>query len=338
MRAGVKSLAKMPKHLIDYLPAAAGEIGDLLSEALRRIRITGSMQYCYMPSGDWMTDATPASYKPADSVGFHIVAGGSCWLEIEGERTFLEEGDIAAFPFGTPHLIGVGKAGRLLDPGGDLPPKPWREIPILRYGDGDRPVRILCGYIQCEAMHFAPFKNMLPTFIHVRTLRTGVADWLATTILQIVAEVDLPQRGGSSVLERLTEVTFLEVLRRQFLRDETPTTGWLAAVRDPALGRCLALIHADPHREWSLAALAEASGLCRSALSERFTMVMHISPIRYMRDWRLYSASVELRTGERPIAAIAFDAGYGSEAAFNRAFTRAYGTPPAPWQRQVAGS
>jgi hypothetical protein len=124
MRAGAKSLTKMPKHLIDNLSAAAGEMGDLLSEALRRNRITGSMQYCFMPSGDWITDATPASYKPADSVGFHIMAAGSCWLEIEGERTVLEQGDIAAFSFGTPHLIGVGPAGRLIDPGGDLPPKP----------------------------------------------------------------------------------------------------------------------------------------------------------------------------------------------------------------------
>jgi transcriptional regulator GlxA family with amidase domain len=199
-------------------------------------------------------------------------------------------------------------------------------------------VRILCGYIQCEAMHFPPFRNMLPKFIHVRTLRTGVADWLATTIRQIVAEVDLPQRGGSSVLERLTEVTFMEVLRRQFLLKETPATGWLAAIRDPALGRCLALIHADPRREWHLATLAKASGLSRSALSERFAMVMRISPIRYMPDWRLYSASVELTTGDRPITAIAFDAGYRTEAAFNRAFARAYGAPPAAWRRQAAGS
>jgi AraC-like DNA-binding protein len=324
----------MPKFLIEKPPDAFHDVGDLLSVALRRIRITGSMQYCFMPSGDWITDATPASYKPADSIGFHLVAAGSCWLDIEGERTVLEEGDIAAFPFGTPHWIGVGSGGPLIDPGGDLPPPPWREIPVLSYGDGDRRVRILCGYIQCEAMNFPSFKSMLPKFIHQRTLKTEPADWLATTIRQIVAEVDSPQRGGASILERLTEVTFIEVLRRQFLR-EGRSTGWLAAIRDPALGKCLALMHTDPVHEWTIAKLAKASALSRSALSERFVTTLQVSPMRYLRDWRLYLASVQLKLMDKSLAAIAFEAGYGTEAAFNRAFSRRFGRPPAEWRQSA---
>jgi AraC-like DNA-binding protein len=323
----------MPKRLTENPPADPEGVGDLLSEALRRIRITGSMQYCYMPTGDWITDATPASYKPSDSIGFHIMAAGSCWLEIEGERTILEEGDIAAFPFGTPHWIGVGWGGRLIDPGADLPPKPWRDIPVLRYGEDGRQVRILCGYIQCEAMDFPPFRNMLPKFIHVRTLKVDPPEWLAGPIRQIVAEVDSPQRGGSSVLERLTEVTFIEVLRRQFLREDTPKIGWLAAIRDPALARCLALMHSEPGREWTIAALASASGLSRSALSERFATILQTSPIRYLRDWRLYLASVQLKLMDKALGAIAYEAGYETEAAFNRAFSRRFGAPPAEWRR-----
>lgn len=316
----------------------SSDVGDLLSEALRRIRITGSLQYCYMPSGNWITDATPSAYKPADAIGFHIVAGGTCWLEIEGRRTTLEKGDIAAFPFGTPHWIGVGVDGRLIDPGVDLPPAPWREIPTLRYGDFESRMRILCGYIQCEAMNFAPFRDLLPKFIHVRTLNGERSDWLASTIEQIVVEVDKPQRGGSSVLERLTEVTFIEVLRREFLLNEPTSTGWLAAIRDPALGRCLACLHADPKREWTIEALAKASGLSRSALAGRFTATLQISPIRYLRDWRLYLASVELKTRDKAISTIALDAGYSTESAFNRAFARYFGTPPAEWRRTATKS
>jgi AraC-like DNA-binding protein len=327
------SLAKKPKSLTGNPPSIADGAGDLLSDALRRIRITSSMQYCYMPSGEWITDATPAAYKPADAIGFHIMAGGSCWLEIGGVRTTLEKGDIAAFPFGTPHWIGVGTGGRLIDPGGDLPPAPWREIPILRYGNLEDQVRILCGYIQCEAMNFGPFRNLLPEFIHVPTLRGGRADWLAATIEQIVAEVDAPRSGGASVLERLTEVTFIEVLRREFLRDDHAAAGWLAAVRDPALGRCLASMHAEPWRSWTIDALARSAGLSRSALSERFAATLGISPIRYLRDWRLYLASVELRLSDDPIVNIALDAGYASEASFNRAFARHFGAPPAEWRR-----
>lgn len=328
------SLAAMPGTLTESPKVA----GDLLSEALRRVRITGSMQYCFMPSGNWETDATPAAYKPHDSIGFHIVAGGTCWLEIEGTRTELVEGDIAAFPFGTGHAIGAGQGGTLVDPGGDLPPAPWAEVPVLRYGGGEHQVRMLCGYIQCEAMDFPPFRDMLPKFIHVHTRGASGDDWLAQTIRQIVTEVDNPLRGGVSVLERLTEVAFIEILRRQFLTDAVPRTGWLAAVRDPSLGRCLGLIHAAPQREWTLAALARASGLSRSALAQHFSACLGMSPIRYLRDWRLYLANVELKLADRPLADIAHRAGYGTEAAFNRAFTRRFGLPPAEWRRRNAAN
>ncbi len=296
------------------------------------------MQYCYMPSGDWITDATPGPYKPRDAIGFHIMAGGSCWLEIDGERTVLKKGDVAAFPFGTPHWIGAGTDGRLIDPGGDLPPAPWPEIPILQYGNRENQVRILCGYIQCEAMRFGPFRNLLPKFIHLRTLEGDGADWLAAMIEQIVAEVDVPKRGGTSVLERLTEVTFIEILRRAFLRDETAATGWLAAIREPALARCLALLHDDPKRDWTIEILAKAAGLSRSALAKHFATVLDVSPMRYLRDWRLYLASVELKLVHKPLIDVALEAGYASEAAFSRAFARHFGTPPAEWRRAASRS
>jgi AraC-like DNA-binding protein len=225
------------------------------------------------------------------------------------------------------------QGGRLVDPAGDLPPRPWREIPVLRYGDDEPRVRILCGYMQCDAMNFPSFKNMLPKFIHVKTAEAGKADWLASTIAQLTDEVDRPRQGGSSVLERLTEVTFVEILRRHFTDAEAGASGWLAAIGDPALGKCIALIHADPRRDWTLETLASASGLSRSALTERFEAVLDTSPIRYLRDWRLYLASVQLRSTTKAIAAIAYDAGYGTEAAFCRAFSRRFGTPPAAWRR-----
>jgi len=258
---------------------------------------------------------------------------GPCWLELDGERTTLETGDIVAFPFGTPHMLGAGNGERLLDPGGDLPSKPWNAGPILRYDDGAPQVRLLCGYIQCEAMDFAPFRQVLPRFIHVRTNGLGATDWLVAATAQIIVEVDRPERGGSSILERLTEVAFLEVLRREFLRRENATSGWLAAIRNPGIGRCLGLLHDHPARDWTLEELARASGLSRSALCGHFTAMLGTSPIRYLRDWRLYLASVQLRLMDRTLSAIALDAGYGSEAAFNRAFARRFGKPPAEWRR-----
>lgn len=321
-------MADPPKTLTD-LPAPASE---LLAQALRRIRISGSMQYCFMPKGDWTTDATPAPWRPKDAIGFHIVAAGPCWVDLHGQRTILQTGDIAAFPFGTPHILGAGAGGRLIDPGGDLPARPWPAIPILTYPDEGAQVRILCGYVQCEATGFAPFRAVLPEFIHIRT--AGEGDWLAGTVAQIVTEVDQPQPGGGPILERLTELAFLEILRRQF---QTPAPrGWLAAILDPALSRALLALHDDPRRDWSLPDLAQHSGLSRSALVSRFAAHLGSSPMRYLRDWRLYLAAEALAGSQGPIISIATEAGYGSESAFTRAFSRQFGSPPAEWRKRHA--
>ncbi|NYJ15188.1 AraC-like DNA-binding protein [Rhizobium leguminosarum] len=134
------------------------------------------------------------------------------------------------------------------------------------------------------------------------------------------------------MLPRLTEIIFIEILRHQIMMAEPRSVGWLAALADPSLSRCLSLIHDDPGRNWSPEDLATATGLSRSALADRFQAMLSTLPIRYMRDWRLYLASVALATSSRPIAAIADEAGYATEAAFNRAFSRAFATPPAAWR------
>jgi AraC-like DNA-binding protein len=324
-------LAHPPKSLTDLPDLAAA----LLSQVLRRIRISGSLQFCFMPEGDWTTDAKPSPWRPPDSISFHIVAAGNCWVDINGQRTALDHGDIAAFPFNTPHMIGAGSGGRLIDPGGDLPAQPWSATPVLRYPDRGRRVRILCGYVQCQATGFAPFRDALPELIHVRTAAQGSADWLAGTVAQIVHEVDQPQPGGGPVLERLTELALLELLRRQF---QAPAPkGWLAAILDPALSRALTALHDDPRLDWTLDTLAQRTGLSRSALVTRFADLLGTSPMRYLRDWRLYLAAKDLSETARPIIFLALDAGYGSEAAFTRAFSRSFGMPPAAWRRARSG-
>jgi AraC-like DNA-binding protein len=332
-------LAGLPQELIESPHAGRRADDDVLSDVLHTVRLSGSLQFCFMPTGAWQTDATPSLAKLADSpsrtMPFHIMVEGTCWLKMDGREWVLAAGDIVAFPFGTGHQLGAGSGGRLVTPVQDLPPKPWREIPVLRYGDGPQRVRLLCGYLLCDAMSFRPLRNALPPLIHVRTASIGDAGWLRATIGQIVAEVDSPRTGGVSMLERLTEITFIELLRHEIIAARPGAVGWLAALADPALGRCLALIHDDPRRDWSILDLAAASGLSRSTLTERFETVLDTSPMRYVRDWRLYLASVALSTTGKGIAAVAHDAGYGTEAAFNRAFSRAYGVPPAAW-RQTA--
>lgn len=309
---------------------------DVLSALLSTMRLSGSLQFCFMPSGDWQTDDKPAmaglSGKASGIIPFHIVVAGSCWLKMEGEEATLDAGDVLVFPFGTGHQLGAGLNGVLVDPMRELPPKPWRQIPVLRHGDDTHGVRLLCGYLQCDALSFAPLRRALPKLIQVKTRSANDGDWLRATIRQMVEEVDRPRAGGVSMLPKLTEIIFIEILRHQIMMTEPRAVGWLAALADPALSRCLSLIHDDPTRDWSLNELSAASGMSRSVLAERFRTILGTPPIRYVRDWRLYLASVALATTGQAIATIAYEAGYATEAAFNRAFSRSLGTPPATWR------
>lgn len=331
-------MAESPEELIENpdRPSAGKLLGeDVLSDVLRSIRLSGSLLFSFISAGDWRSPEGRMEGIPPDAMPFHIVIEGACWLKVEGRESNLGAGDIVAFPYGSVHQLGAGNGGRVIRPSEDLPRPPWRELPVLRYGDGPRRTRILCGFLQCDAIRFRPLRDALPTLLHVSTRGTDDADWLRATILHIAAEVDRPRSGGLSMLERLWEVILIELLRHEIAAMMPGSVGWLAALADPALANCLSLIHQDPKRDWSVQDLAAAAGLSRSALAERFAAILDISPMRYIREWRLYLASVALSTTTQAIAAIAYDAGYGTEAAFNRAFSRAYGVPPAAWRQNA---
>jgi AraC-like DNA-binding protein len=337
LAAAPKELIAKPKRVNARTSLLAAE--DVLSDVLRTIRLNSAMQFCFMPDGDWETDAVPSfadqATEATTAIPFHIVVRGSCWVKLKGALTQLEEGDIVAFPFSTGHQLGAGKGGRLIIPARDLPPMPWRDLPVLRYGAGESHLRLLCGYLSCNAINFQPLRNALPLMLHVRTSREADTGWLGSVIAQIAAEVDCPRSGSRSMLERLTEITFIEILRHYILSARLGSVGWLAALADPQLARCLALIHTEPQRDWSIQDLAAVAGMSRSSLSGKFESVLQTSPIRYLREWRLFLASVTLANGSQPIVAVAEQAGYGTEAAFNRAFSRAFGLPPAAWRQRA---
>lgn len=311
--------------------------GDVLSEILRAVRFTGAVQFCLMPSGNWRIDAGASMRRlglvPGRFVPFHIIARGSCWLQTGNRHDVLNAGDVAMFPFASPHELGAGENGRQLNPGQDLPPAPWSTIPILQYSDGPADVRLLCGYVQCSALTFEPLRASLPEVLLARGSGDADAGWLRATIEQIEWEVEHRGAGSSSLLERLTETMFIQVLRRHVDAATPGTKGWLAAAVDPQLSRCLSAIHSEPTRDWTIEALSATAASSRSVLAERFQQHLGVSPMRYVREWRLHLASLALSETDAPISGIAFNAGYASEAAFNRAFSRAYGQPPSAWRR-----
>jgi AraC-like DNA-binding protein len=134
------------------------------------------------------------------------------------------------------------------------------------------------------------------------------------------------------MLGRLMELLFVEILRRHVARLPTDSTGWLAALNDPVVGRALQLVHAAPARRWTAEDLAREAGSSRTVLAERFNALLGKPPIEYVTSWRIQLAADRLRGSQESIAGIAVDVGYESEAAFNRAFKRVTGVTPGRWR------
>ena len=138
------------------------------------------------------------------------------------------------------------------------------------------------------------------------------------------------------MLERLSEMMFVDAARRCLESLPGDSIGWLAGLRDRHVGRALALIHERPSREWTLEGLAQEVGLSRSAFHERFVQYLGQPPMQYLASWRIQLAARLLRESSRVVASIALEVGYESEAAFSRAFKRLVGMPPAAWRRASA--
>jgi AraC-like DNA-binding protein len=210
----------------------------------------------------------------------------------------------------------------------------------------------VCGYLHCD-QRFNPLIGALPTMICVcgrdktreeitaieSTKTAGLvlveADgWLGSTLNHTIEEASTMNPGSSAILVRLTELLYVEVLRRYMQRLRVGQTGWLAGVQDAEVGRALRLLHAQPEREWTIEELAREVGVSRSGLAQRFTELTGESPMRYLTGWRIQLAKHLMLQLALPIAEVADRVGYESEAAFNRAFKRNVGVPPATWRKR----
>ena len=158
--------------------------------------------------------------------------------------------------------------------------------------------------------------------------------WLNTTLYYLIKEAQTENSSSQLILGRLTELMFVEVLRRYMLELAPGQKGWLAALKDPFVSRAINQLHAQPARAWTVEELARDAGVSRSALAGRFTDLIGESPMRYLTNWRIHLAKQLLSEGHHSMAEVAERVGYESEYAFNRAFKRQVGRPPAAWRKK----
>jgi AraC-like DNA-binding protein len=195
---------------------------------------------------------------------------------------------------------------------------------------------VVCGFLGCDLRPFNPLIAALPRILHLPASRAG--GWVAHAIDQAVLESNERRPGSDAVLERLSEMMFVDAARRYLENLPEDSVGWLAGLRDRHVGRALALMHERPQHQWSVDDLAHEVGLSRSALHERFVRYLGQAPMQYLASWRMQLGARLLRESSRIVADIALEVGYDSEAAFARAFKRLVSMPPAAWRRAQAGS
>jgi AraC-like DNA-binding protein len=318
---------------------------DTLSDVLRAVRLTGAIYFSIEASDPWVAEVpvgtaiAPHIVPGVEHViGYHVITGGTCWGGALDEAAVqLHTGDVIVFPQGDPHVMS-STPGMRAAPNIDLyramseAPLP---MPLVIQGGGADQTRVICGYMGCDARPFNPLLASLPRMIHLRHSADG-----DTTLRRLVdlalAESRGRRPGSDGVLARLSELLFVEMVRRYLDTLPAGQIGWFAGLRDEGVGRALQKLHERPAFAWSLEQLARETALSRSVLAERFTQLVGVPPMQYLTQWRIQLAANLLRTGTAGIAEIAERVGYGSEGALSRAFKRWVGMAPAPYRRGEA--
>jgi AraC-like DNA-binding protein len=314
---------------------------DPLSDVLRAVRLSGAYFFLADATHPWSMsagaacDLAPRILPDVEHViSYHVVLSGSCWGGLAGEpQVLLEPGDAIVFPRGDAHVMssveGQGSAGSALGVLDALPERyPWT---LSIGGKSGQRATFVCGFLGCDARPYNPILSALPRFMHARGVAGG---WLSEMPRQMIAESRPGRAGSATMVTRMAELMFIEVLRRHVEQLAPEQTGWLAGLRDPVVAAALAALHERPAHAWTLAELAHAVATSRTVLVERFSQVVGMPPMQYLTQWRLQLAAEQLTRGSAKVAAIGAQVGYESEAAFSRAFKRATGHAPATWRRE----
>lgn len=319
---------------------------DALSDVLRVARLTGGVFLHAEFFAPWCiaSQLTPELCKPvlgpaSHLILFHYVVEGGFHLRVEGKAgdiVALEPGEVVLMPRNDLHLMG-SDLGVPPVMGNDIlqPPKNGGLFTIRHGGDGAR-TRLICGFIGCDSAENNPVIATLPSVLKLSIEPGGAAEWIRSTFHYAAEEVAAGRPGSETVLAKLSELLFVETVRRYVAALPEGQTGWLAGLRDAHVARALALIHRDIARSWTVEELGREAGLSRSALGDRFIRLLGVPPMHYVSNWRMQVAMQSLRTSSASLAQVADMVGYESEAAFSRAFKKSVGTAPATWRRSQA--
>ena len=315
---------------------------DALSDVLKSLRLEGAVYLNAEFTAPWCVKAEYGLASVRERLAgaeqvvfFHYFVEGTCKVPLpDGGVLDVAAGDLVLFPHQSKQVMGSDVHLRPVE-AADMDPGAGADQPVirLRHGGGGAATRVICGYIACSRSVCRPLFDALPQVLRVRMADGPAATLLRELLRTGVRESAAASPGADSMLAKVSELMFVEALRRHVQELPPGGQGWLAGVRDVYVGRALALLHGATSKPWTVDKLAREVALSRSALAERFTAMVGESPMKYLARWRLALAAQALRSGRESVGRVSERAGYESEAAFSRAFKREFGMPPASWRR-----
>jgi AraC-like DNA-binding protein len=338
----LRATPRFSRDLIEAPRDLTGTPMDALSEVLKALKLTSGLFLEAEFSAPWCIDSAPGRedvrhiLPSAEHVSiYHLLVDGECRARLPdgGETLALAAGDLIMFPHGDGHLLGSDVRLAPVPAESLVEPSPEGGLARILHGGGGSNTRFVCGYLACDSRLCRPLLSALPRMLRVPLGKGPAASWIISTLRRGTEETRAPRAGTDAVLAKLSELLFVEALRYYIETIPENERGWLAGLRDPHVSRALGLIHAQPGRQWTVDELGREAGMSRSALAERFALLIGEPPMQYLTRWRLALAARALKEGNEPIVRLAEQVGYESEAAFNRAFKREFGMPPATWRR-----
>lgn len=357
MTAPPKVLPENPRFRLDAVRSSGGHdrssgadvvAFDALSDVLHAVRLKGAVFFDVEARAPWAAEAPPARLVgPGIMPGvdhvieYHVVTSGECYarvLEDDAPPARLSAGDVVAFPQGDAHVMSSDPLIRPVPPNLEeyRPPRAPEMLPVQYSldGGGDSRTHLVCGFLGWDARPFNPLVSALPRMIHIRAQDGG--EWMDRFLAFATLEASEKRAGGASMLAKLGEIMFIDLVRRYLDKLPEGDASWLAGLKDRQIGRALSLLHERPAEEWTLERLSREAGMSRSSLAERFTYYVGKPPMQYLTLWRMQLAAARLASGDASVARIAAEVGYDSEAAFSRAFKRAVGVSPSVWRERRA--
>jgi len=315
---------------------------DAFSDVLRVIRLAGGVFLEAEFTAPWCisgqltsNDCKPFLVTPRHVIASHFVAAGNMQLRVDGgDAIDVRAGELVLLPHNHAHIFGSDLNITVMPARQVIQPPQGSGISRINYGGGGVGTQLLCGFLGSETS-FSPLLASLPPVLKLDVRATASGAWIESSFRFAASEIAAGRIGSTTVITKLSELLFVEAVSQFVASLPAERRGWLAGVRDPQIGRALAVVHARPAEAWTAETLALEVGMSRSVFAERFTSLVGQPPMHYLSLWRMQVAAQHLREGHGSVAQIAFEVGYESEAAFSRAFKRQFGTSPGIWRRQL---